>query len=67
MVFLVAAPTFFSIVRPDRPYEGIEHVLRYMSRPTEAFLAVLLLHVFFLLDRVAHGAAATPRSQVGVA
>ena len=66
LVFIVAAPAFFSVVRPDQPYEGIEYVLRYMSRPTEAFLAVLLLHLFFLLDKVS-GRAETPRqAAVGV-
>ena len=66
LVFIVAAPAFFSVVRPDQPYEGIEHALRYMSRPTEAFLAVLLLHLFFLLYRVSDRVKTSRHAAVGV-
>lgn len=51
-VLIVAAPSFFALVRPELPYENLlEETLRYLSRPTEAFLAVLLLHVFFSYGR----------------
>lgn len=54
LAFIVLAPTFFSAVRPELPYENlVEETLRYMSRPTEAFLAVLLLHAFFMIDKIA--------------
>lgn len=65
LVFVVAAPTLFSLVRPDKPYEGVEPVLRYLSRPTEAFLAVLLLHLIFFLYKVSDRAETPGRTEVG--
>lgn len=66
-VFLVAAPMAFAALRPDQPYENVlEEILRYLSRPTEAFVAVLMLHIVFSYGRHLRGGAATsPPARVG--
>ncbi len=65
-VFIVAAPAAFAALRPDQPYENLlEEVLRYLSRPTEAFVAVLMLHLFFSYGPRIWGSAESRRAPVG--
>jgi len=51
VAFLILVPAVISLVRPDSPVGVMEEVLRYLSRPTEAFVSAVLLLLYFSLGR----------------
>lgn len=54
LLLFVTIPVFLHVVRPDRPQNLLDEVLRYLSRTTEAYLAaVLLLGLLSLLPGLA--------------
>ena len=49
---MIVVPLMIALVRPGSPVGMVEEVLRYLSRPTEAFVSVVLLLTYFSLGRM---------------
>lgn len=66
LVVVIVVPVVLHLLRPDDPEGPIEEVVRYLSRTTEAYVAVVLLHLYFSFlrpaaERLGHGQrVATP-------
>ena len=67
LAIVVLVPVVLHLLRPEDPQNVAEEVLRYLSRTTEAYVAVVLLHLYFSFLRPAAtrhsrrtGALATP-------
>jgi len=53
LVVVVAVPVVLHLVRPDDPQNLVEEVVRYLTRTTEAYAAVVVLHLSFSFLRPA--------------
>jgi hypothetical protein len=47
LLLLVLVPVFMHVVRPANPQNVVEEVERYLSRTTEAYVAVIVMHLYF--------------------
>lgn len=53
LLLVIAVPVVLHLVRPDNPENLLEELARYLSRTTEAYVAVVCLHVYFSFLRPA--------------